>query len=881
MKKIILLLSILFNISFNIFSADYTLNELETLYKYKALTQEEYNILKKELVGSSEIKTGYYNLKINGREVSNLYFVAIEKNNFYFDLEEFFKLLDFKNYEKTKDGYKIYLGDNLDEVLISIANNKISKNGKYFTLKENWYLNEEGKFFLEKSIFQELFLSYCSIDANTLQVSMDVSFLTPEEITKVLDITIDKLKNKNKQNDIIYRDKKYLFDLGYLRLEVGENFNKKEKEKKYDNSWDGSLEYQGGLLYGELFFNYNIKEKQIDDIKLEYSDIWNNHTFGIDNKINGKYREWGLRFYKDEEFINDGTKILIRENVPIGSRVELIYMNTPIAVEDEHNGKVVFSNDMIISDRTYKLKIYTPDGKIIIKEITTVEDYDRQNKNEIKYDLNLNEQKEYKKYVLNSKVYYGITESFTLGGGYNRDIDETINNKYKYFDSTCLDLIYGSVYNGYSYIIKASGEKTWNSYINFQDKSLNNRYKYELLGDIRVGKYKYKYSQVNYGKYYDEKQKDNFEFQYNLTDNFRFTYDYENLKKYIEENEKSSKLGLNYDFNYNRILIGSSIKLDLNDSSKDEYSINTYYNGWDQATVRLENKWDNSGRDFESALSLYNNNFRGLFDFTAELKYSKERKEMLTFKLSLDISDWLTFDSFIGKNGEQNFRVGIDKVVDLKNPKVSLTSMDVSRVNVITFIDSNNNNIFDKDELPIDGVEVTIANQKVITDKSGKGSFYGISNGILYNLKPKIKKPSFTLGNNKIKVLSTVSSTVEAYIPIKPMINIHGIIELDKILKLNDREKEEFYSNILIEIKDDKGESIELVAPDNTGIFDISGLFPNSYILEVSYLGTKYDISSLTKKMKLDYKYNDSILGFEHQITFNVSNHNIKMINHL
>lgn len=878
MKKIILLL---LSISFNIFSADYTLDELETLYKYKALTQEEYNILKNELVGSSEIKTGYYNLKINGREVSNLYFVANENNNFYFDLEEFLKLLDFKNYEKTKDGYKIYLSDSLDEVVISTTNNKVSKNGKYFTLKENWYLHEDNKFFLEKSIFQELFLSYCSIDTNTLQVIMDVSFLTPEEITKVLNITIDKLKNKDIQNDIIYRDNKSLFDLGYLRLEIGENFSKKEKEKNYKSSWDGSLEYQGGLLYGELFLNYNIKEKQIDDIKLEYSDIWNNHTFAIDNKVNSEYREWGLRFYKDKGFINDGAKILIRENVPIGSRVELIYMNTPIAVEDEHNGEVVFSNNMIISDRTYKLKIYTPDGKIIVKEITTVEDYDRQNKNEIKYDLSLNERKEYNKYILNSKVYYGITESFTLGGGYNRDIDETTNNKYKYFDSSSLDLIYGGVYNGYSYTIKTSGEKTWNSYINFQDKSLNDRYKYELLGDIRIGKYKYKYSQVNYGKYYDEKQKDNFEFQYNLADNFRFTYDYENLKKYIEENEKDSKIGLNYDFNHNGILVGSNIKLDLNDSSKHEYSINTYYSGWDQATVRLENKWDNSGRDFESTLSLYNNNFRGLFDFTAELKYSKERKEMLTFKLSLDINDWLAFDSFVNKNGEQNFRIGIDKVVDLKNPKVSLTSMDVSRVNVTTFIDNNNNNIFDKDELPIDGVEVTIGNQKVITDNSGKGTFYGISNGLLYDLKPKIKKPSFALGNNKIKVLSTVSSTVEAYIPVKPMINLHGIIELDKILNLNDREKEEFYSNILIEIKDDKGESIELVAPDNTGIFDISGLFPDSYILEVSYLGTKYDISSLTKKMKLDYKYNDSVLGFEHQITFNVSNHNIKMINHL
>lgn len=879
MKKKLIFLFLLGMFS-KVFSADYTLEELEMLYNNKALTQEEYSILKKELLGTTETENGYYNLKVNGRQVTNIYSVATKEDNTYLDLEEFLTLLNLKNYEKTENGYKIYLGDSLEEVIIDTKNNKVSRGGKALSLKENWYLKEGEKLLLEKNIFQELFLSYCSVDTNTLQVNMYVDFATPEEINEILNVTADKLKNQGDHQEIIYRGERKLFDLGYARVQLGQNFKKNAGEKHYSSSWDGTVEYQGGLLYGEIFLGYDLREKKLQDIKLEYENIWKDHTFVINNRANGSQREWGLAFYKDKGFINDGSKIIIRESVPVGSRAELIYMGTPIAVEDEHNGEVVFSNDMIISDRTYQLKIYTPDGKITMKEIKTVEDYNRQNKHEIQYDFSIDENKEYDRYVTKGNVFYGITDNFTLGGGYTRDIVDTDEGS-KYFDSSNLELIYGGVYNGYSYTFKTAGEKTWNSFKESANKDLKDRYKYEVMGDIRVGKYKYKLSQENYGKYYDEKRKNAFEFQYDIFDNTRFTYNYDETKNYDGSKDRDSKLGFNHDFNFKNILIGSSAKFDLNDSSKHEYSINAYYNGWQNMTTRLENKWDNSGKDFETALSLYNNNFRGLFDFTAELRYSKLQKETVTFKLSLDIDNWLTFDSAVDKDGQQEFRVGIDKIVDLKNPSVPLDSMDVSRVNVVTFVDDNNNNILDPSELPIDGVEVTIGNQKIVTDETGRGTFYGISNGLLHDLKPKIKKPSFTLGNNKIKVLSNVSSTVDAYIPIKPMINLHGVIELDKVLKLNDKEKEEFYSEILIEIKDEKGRTIELVAPDNTGVFDVSGLFPDSYIVEVSYVGTRFNIPALAKEMKLDYRYNDFVLGFEHRITFNVTNNTIKMTEHI
>ena len=153
--------------------------------------------------------------------------------------------------------------------------------------------------------------------------------------------------------------------------------------------------------------------------------------------------------------------------------------------------------------------------------------------------------------------------------------------------------------------------------------------------------------------------------------------------------------------------------------------------------------------------------------------------------------------------------------------------------------------------------------------------FYGVSNGILYDLKPKIKKPSFTLGDNKVTIKGQFASTIEAFIPIKPMLNLTGTIKIDEALKLNEVEKEELYQDILVEIKDINGKSIELTVPDNTGSFDVSGLFPEKYVIEVSYLGVKYNLEKLNEIIKLSYLDND----FENKIVFNLNSKMISKVN--
>ena len=121
------------------------------------------------------------------------------------------------------------------------------------------------------------------------------------------------------------------------------------------------------MLYGELTTQYNLKDHRFEDIKLRYDNLYKDHTLEVGNYSVGETsaREWELSFRKDKGYFVTGTKsYVIREDVPIGSRVELIYLGTIIDIQNADNGKVTFTSSEIKEDREYTLKIYDPEGKI-------------------------------------------------------------------------------------------------------------------------------------------------------------------------------------------------------------------------------------------------------------------------------------------------------------------------------------------------------------------------------------------------------------------------------------------------------------------------------------------------------------------------------------
>lgn len=849
---------------------DTKLIDLEQMKVQGLISEDDYKVLKEELTGELIEKKEIYNLHINSKFVSRDYSVVRKDGKLYFPMKKFLKYINFSNYKIGKKEVILHLGSTLREEKIE--------------LEQDGY-TEKDEVYIEFVKFQEVFLTGYEIDEKRLKINLYLSFDTPQEIMQLVDISKNKLENKKEEEELIFTSKRKLFDLGYTRVQLGQSFDKIAGKKSYANDWDGGLGYQGGLLYGELTADYDFRDRELGAVRLEYTDIWKGHNLDFENRKYEKSREWGLEFYKDRNFYEDsGGQIIINERVPVGSRVELIYMGKPIEIQDELNGTVEFNNPLIRTDRTYILKIYEPDGNILEREIKTVKDYFLQKKGEIEYRVGINERKQYKRYETDASFYYGINNKLTTGFGYRREIEKISSNKdrrkIEYVNSITGDLVYGGTYNGLSYTMNLNTERTIDN-TKFEmtregeDRvfSFNDRSKYKYLNQFNYKKWKFIYEHEEYGKYYEESKQDKLDLEYDLFKHLNLGYEWQRLdyRVHTKEKEKKRVFTADTDYSWGKLLFSMGISKDIEHDSNNEYRISSYYSGWRTLTGKLENVWTKDGKEYESKLIIYNNNYKGFLDFSTELSYSNKEKERMTVSVAMKFDDWLTLDNTFGDKGKRNHRIGIDKIIDLKNPIKKLDGMDNSRIKVTTFIDKNNNNILDKDEERVDGIEVKLGNEVVSTNKNGEGFFFGVGNGNIYDIDVKIKKPSFTIGNNIIKVKSNFSSTVDVYIPIKPMLTLSGTVEIDKALGLSEADRESFYSDLVVELKDLNGKVIEASIPDNEGRFDISGLFPKDYYIEVTYIGTKFDLKTIREEIELLYAKENSV----NQVKLTIGNNNM------
>ena len=447
--------------------------------------------------------------------------------------------------------------------------------------------------------------------------------------------------------------------------------------------------------------------------------------------------------------------------------------------------------------------------------------------------------------------------------GYDREI-EKVNEKYEYLENGKLNLTYGDFLFSYPYVLSGDFSKTLNNLSYDDGKNTKDRYEYDLVGQIDIDKIRLKIEQEKKGKYYSEKESNNYEIEYRPFTGLDLIYTYNEKKYYSGDNKNISKINATYSKSIKNILFSTEYErsTDLNDI----YSLNIYYSGFRSFTTRLENRWENNGKDFETALTIFSSSSKAL-DYTVEARYSEKDKEMITFRFNLKYNNWFNFDMFADKKGNQEYSVGIDRVIDLKNPREEIKSMDSSRVKVITFIDLNNNNIYDESEPKINNVKVKIGEKEKVTNEKGEAFFYGVPNQVKYNLNPIIRKPSFVLGNNKIIIKGSNTSTLTAYIPIKPLLTLSGIINIDDSLKKSKSEKMAMYGEILIKIKDLNGKILDMSIPDETGVFEMSGLLPKKYILEASYLGNTYVISELNKEIQLSFLNSE----LNSKFAFNVS----------
>lgn len=841
-------------------SISYSNSTLEQLRNQGIISNEEFEILKGEYKHEGKL---LYNLLVNGEAKNKVYPVFVKEERVYFSLFSFFDTLNFKNYKQENEIIEIELGDSLEKIVINVKKDQIIKSDE--EIKHDFkdiYL--DGKeIYLEQEIFKKLFLNNLNINQERQKVNMTLAFASPDEIKIRLKNSAKMLNEKNKVNDIVYTNNNKLFEVGYLRTEVNQIFTKDKDSKKkgFESDWEADFEYQGSLLYGQITAEYDAKEHMFRDVKLRYDDIWKEHTLELMNSSFSKSgaRENQISFKKDDGyFINNDKNYVIKENVPIGSRVELIYLGTVIDIQSAENGVVIFNNNEIKDEREYTLKIYTPDGKIYKKVINTTSDYNQQNKGEVEYDFYIRENHKIKKPSIYANTYYGLTDNLTVGATYLRD-PEDINGDYKYLDRGRGELIYSNNFSEASYTFRLGGEKTFSKYVDdLTLKNTKDEYKYDYLGQVDIKDLRFKIENTKYGKYYDDKNERSYSVRWRATKSLDLEYEHLDRTKYKNslltdgDREKIDKYTIEYSKSYKNLLFTTEVSKSTDEEEKDSYSVNLYYTGLRTSTIRLENEWKNNGKDYEVALSLFSNG-NDLFDYTLEARYSEEYKDMLTFRFDLNYNNWFNFESRGDKLGNQEYKIGIDRITDLKNPKEHIKSMDSSPVKAIAFVDINDNNQKDEGEKVLKNVDVKIGKQIKTTNKDGYAMFYGVPNDVLYELEPTLKKPSHLLGNNKIQVKGKNTSTIEAYIPVKPMVSLTGTVKIAEILGMNAMEQMRIYDNILVKIKDIDGKVLDMAIPDETGVFEVSGLLPKKYFLEVNYMGLDYSIKGINEIVQLVY----------------------------
>ncbi|MDX8336579.1 hypothetical protein [Candidatus Cetobacterium colombiensis] len=845
-----------FLVSIATFSAEYTLEELDKLKELDFISQEEYDVFKNELLGVQEGQL-LYTLEINNQKVSNVYPIIQKNNKTFFSIISFFNNIGFTNYSVLSGVLTFKLGVDLREITINSNNNSIKGVDSLSSIKDSLIV-ENNDFYLESDLFKEIFLKNFKIYSEENKVAMDLSFETPEEIKMYLRNVQDGAIDSQNAGEIIFGSKRSLFDLGNVGLNIEGYAEKNNEDKKFNTDWLGTVEYQGGLLYGEFTANYDFRNNELNDTSLYYPDIWKQHSLEIRNSRSGdSSRQWEMTFRKERGFFRIGKNFVISENVPIGSKVELLYLGFPIDVKEADNGTVEFDNPEIQEDRQYVLRVYTPDGKIYNIDINTTSDYNQQKKGEIEYDISVRENHEYSKLETNANIYYGITENFTGGFNYSRTV-ETEDNKIGYLDTIRGEAVYSNTAFSFPYTLVLGGDKALSSYKNTENYSNKDRYGYDYTGQIDIKDFRFIVSQQHFGKYFDEKKSEDYSIIYNpFGSSFQINYDWGKTKYYDGSKDNSESVGFNASKTFKDLLVSFDYQKSLN--SQDSYGLNLYYNGLKNYNVQLRNTWSEDGKDFETALAVSNKNMFDILDYTVELSYNEKDKEKFTFSVSLDYDSWFTTDISINESS-QRYSAGIDKVFDLRNISNPIETIDSSRVKITTFLDENNNGVREENEKVVDNVAVKLREQEIVTDENGVAWFYGLPNDVTYDLKPTIRKPNYTMGDAKLKILGRQVGTIEAELPIKPMLNLTGVLLFDNSLKLSSSEKEGILENTLIKIINSKGKLVEYINPELDGSFEINGLFSEKYTLEILYTGTDYTINGVAENIQLSYKEDNNYL---------------------
>lgn len=783
-----------------------------------------------------------YTLKIRGDIYSYNFPIISENEKNYLPVLELFNVLGFRNYELDGKVLKMELGKELVKKEINF--NKLSKKD---------YIYETGEYFISEDIYKELFADEILWNHKDYTLTLILRYIIPKDIDYLLDAEQKKIIDEMNKPELFYKGERKLIDAGNLRINLEQNFNSGDYvEKKRD--WDGYLEYSGSLLYGVLNTSYDLKEKEWGDFEVRYSDIIDGYELKLG--VYGQEREKGLSFSKDRGFYSENDEYVIRENVPLGSRVELLYAGAVIEIRNEENGEVIFVNNLIKRGREFTLKIYDSNGKITEKIVRINEDFNQQKKGEFGYDINMRENSLSNRFDSEIDIYYGYTDKLTFGFGYDQNSEEIEyrDGKRKYIGLRSINLqsIYSDNIDGNPYTLTYELKKGLNmaaSEYSEDSRRVDRRYnnQHKFMFDTVYKDLTFNYELYKNGKYYDAEKEQYIDADYNLTDWVSLSYEYENTKYYEEPKERDYRYGLDFSKSYKSLL--TSYEIEKNRKGDITHSLDFYYTGLKYIIAKVENSWDENG-DYEGELTVMNKSWSDTLEYSFSTKYSQREKQTYSFEFTIKLDNWFEIGTYFEKDGNRSSYVGIDRVVNLKNPTKNMNSLENSTIKVIAFIDGNNNNKMDKGEERVADVEVAFGKETVITDENGVAYFYGVASYTDYELKATSRRPSFKSDANRIKIRGMGSSEIIAPIPIKPVISLTGILDIENI---SEEDKPFVMNELKINITDEKNSYYEAVYPDYDGMFYLFDLQPGRYIFDIEYIGDDFNIHTLHKEVELLY----------------------------
>ncbi|MGL6169185.1 MAG: hypothetical protein ACRC0Y_12955, partial [Fusobacteriaceae bacterium] len=188
LKSMICLLTFLC-LSLLSYAEEFTLEQLNELKSLNMITEEDYVILLNELEGAEE-RESFYNLKVNGAKVSEVYPVIVQENKIYLPLINLFNTIGFKDYAVKSENLIAVLGTEAREVIIKPTDSGV--------------IVEQGDFYIESEKFKELFLRELYTEKENSSLSMRLNFETSAEIEAYLANVRDGIIDAMNTREIIF-----------------------------------------------------------------------------------------------------------------------------------------------------------------------------------------------------------------------------------------------------------------------------------------------------------------------------------------------------------------------------------------------------------------------------------------------------------------------------------------------------------------------------------------------------------------------------------------------------------------------------------------------------------------------------------------------------